>query len=59
MTQSEMDRLFDALAALVDATPAAERERMLMRLVIGLAQEVGDYERISEAIRALTPNSKW
>jgi hypothetical protein len=53
MTQSEMDRLFDALAALVDATPAAERERMLMRLVIGLAQEVGDYAKVSETIRAL------
>jgi hypothetical protein len=59
MTQSEMDRLFDALAALVDATPAGERERMLMRLVIGLAQEVGDYGKVLEIIRALTPNPKW
>jgi hypothetical protein len=56
MTQNETDRLFDALAALVDATPAAERERMLMRLVIGLAQEVDSYEKVSRTIRALTPN---
>jgi hypothetical protein len=53
MTQAEMDRLFDQLAALVDATPAPERERMLMRLVVALAQEAGDYARVSEAIRRL------
>ena len=53
MKQSDIDRLFDALAALVDATPAAERERMLMRLVIGLAQEVGDYGKVREAIQTL------
>ena len=50
MTQAEMDRLFDQLAALVDATPAAERERMLMRLVVGLTEALGDYEKIREVI---------
>ena len=51
MTQAEMDQLFDQLAALVDATPAPERERTLMRLVVGLAEALGDYERICEIIR--------
>jgi hypothetical protein len=51
MTQEEMDRLFDQIAALVDATPATERERMLMRLVVGLAEALGDCERIREVIR--------
>ena len=51
MTQAEMDRLFDQLAALVDATPAAERGRMLMRLVVALAEKIGDYEKVSEALR--------
>ena len=53
MTQFEMDRLYDQLAELVDRTPPSERERALARLVIALAQEVDDYPRISEAIRAL------
>jgi hypothetical protein len=53
MTPADMDRLFDQLAALVDSTPAAERERLLMRLVVALAQELGDYEKIREAIKAL------
>ena len=53
MTQLEMDRLYDQLAELLDRTPPAERERALARLVIALAQELGDYARISEAIRAL------
>lgn len=51
MTQLEMDRLYDALAELVDGTPAGERERVLARLVVALAQEVGDYARVSAAIR--------
>jgi 3-(3-hydroxy-phenyl)propionate hydroxylase len=50
MTQGEMDRLYDALAALMDATPAAARERVLARLVIALAQELGSYAKIKGAI---------
>jgi hypothetical protein len=53
MTQLELDRLYDELAALVDRTPPAERERVLARLVIALAQEVGDYARIKAAIAQL------
>ncbi|HEX6319578.1 MAG TPA: hypothetical protein VFZ84_11940 [Burkholderiales bacterium] len=53
MTQLELDRLYDELAALVDRTPPAERERVLARLVIALAQEVGDYVRIKAAIAQL------
>jgi len=58
MTQLEMDRLYDELAGLIDRTPPAERERVLARLVIGLANEVNDYGKIKEIIRALTPISK-
>ncbi len=50
MTQTEMDRLFDQLAALVDSTPAAERERLLVRLVVALAQEVGDYKKLKDIL---------
>lgn len=50
MTQAEIDRLFDELAALVDRTPPAERERLLARLVIALARQVDDYARIRQAI---------
>jgi len=58
MTQLEMDRLYDELAGLVDRTPPAKRERVLARLVIALAQQLDDYQRITETIRALTPISK-
>jgi hypothetical protein len=51
MNPAEADRLFDELVALVDATPAAEHERMLMRLIIGLAEALGDYEKVREVIR--------
>ncbi len=50
MTQGEMDRLYDALASLIDGTPAAERERTLARLVVALAQQTGSYARAVEAI---------
>jgi hypothetical protein len=52
-----MDRLYDQLAELIDRTPEAERQRALARLVITLAEEIGDFQRIAEKIRALTPNS--
>jgi hypothetical protein len=57
MNQLEMDRLYDQLAELIDRTPPAERERALARLVIALAEEIGDFRKIAERIRALTPNS--
>jgi 3-(3-hydroxy-phenyl)propionate hydroxylase len=50
MSQADMDRLYDELAALVDRTPKAERENVLARLVVALAQEVGSYAKIKEAI---------
>ncbi|MGH8740249.1 MAG: hypothetical protein ACREUN_05015 [Burkholderiales bacterium] len=51
MTQLEMDRLYDELSALIDRTPAPERERALARLVITLAQQLGDYAKIKDAIQ--------
>jgi len=54
MTQPEMDRLYDDLAVLVDHTPGPERERVLARLVIVLAQEVGSYPKIKQAISTAT-----
>jgi 3-(3-hydroxy-phenyl)propionate hydroxylase len=52
LTQDQIDRLYDELAALVDATAAPERERMLARLAVALARGVGDYERVREAINS-------
>jgi hypothetical protein len=53
MTQLEMDRLYDELSGLIDRTPPQERERVLARLVVVLAQEVGDYARIKAALADL------
>ncbi len=50
LTQIEADRMYDALAALVDATPATERERVLARLCVTLAERLGDSAKILEAI---------
>lgn len=50
LTQDQIDRLYDELAALVDATAAPERERMLARLAVALARGLGDYGRVREAI---------
>jgi hypothetical protein len=50
MTQTEIDRLYDALAELVDATPKDERERVLARLAVTLAQRLDNYQSALEAI---------
>lgn len=52
LTQAQSDRLYDELAALVDATAAPERERMLARLAVALAQRLGDYDQVREAINS-------
>ena len=56
MTQTEIDRLYDAFTELVDATPKADRERMLARLCITLAVAVDDYRKVLQAIET-TRNS--
>jgi 3-(3-hydroxy-phenyl)propionate hydroxylase len=53
LTQIEIDRLYDALAGLLDQTPAAEREKVLARLTIALAERVDDYGEVVEAIRGV------
>jgi hypothetical protein len=50
MTQTEIDRLYDALAELVDATPKEERELVLARLAVTLAQRLDNYQSALEAI---------
>ena len=55
MTQLEQDRLYDALAEALDATPGEDRERMLARLAISLAQALGDYPAALAALRAAQP----
>jgi 3-(3-hydroxy-phenyl)propionate hydroxylase len=50
MNQRQVDRLYDALAEMIDATPAAERERLLARLVVTLAERLGDSGKVREAI---------
>ena len=57
MNQTEVDRLYDALAALVDRTPAAQRERVLATLVVRLAEQVDDYGKVLAAIDQSTPPS--
>jgi 3-(3-hydroxy-phenyl)propionate hydroxylase len=52
LTQADIDRLYDELAALVDATAAPERERMLARLAVALAQRLGDYDQVRDAINS-------
>ncbi|MGH8749064.1 MAG: hypothetical protein ACREU5_08135, partial [Burkholderiales bacterium] len=48
----EADRLYDALGALLDRTPAEGRERALARLAVLLAGQLGDYARVIELIEA-------
>ncbi len=46
----ERDRLFEAFAALVDQSPEAERSRVLARLVVMLADRLGDPAATLQAI---------
>ena len=55
LRQVEVDRLYDALAALADAAPAAEREPLLARLCVALAERLGDYDKAMEAINWVRP----
>jgi 3-(3-hydroxy-phenyl)propionate hydroxylase len=48
----EADRLYDALAALLDRSPPEGRERALARLAVLLAGQLGDYARVLQAIGA-------
>ena len=50
MTQAEVDRLYDAFTALVDQAPAGEREKVLARLAIALAERVNNYGEVVAAI---------
>jgi hypothetical protein len=50
MSQADMDRLYDDLAALVDRTGKEQRERVLARLAVTLAQQVGSYAGVKKAI---------
>jgi 3-(3-hydroxy-phenyl)propionate hydroxylase len=52
LTQAQIDRLYDELAALVDATAPPERERTLARLAVALAQRLGDYDQVRDAIHS-------
>ena len=47
----EADAIFERLTALFDGTPEAEVPALLARLVIVLAQHVGDEAVIEEAVR--------
>ena len=58
MNQTEIDRLYDVFAALVDRTPPNEREKMLARLVIALAERVNDYQKVLEAIQSVPPSTE-
>jgi 3-(3-hydroxy-phenyl)propionate hydroxylase len=47
--QAEIDRLYDELAALADSAP--DRERALARLVVRLAEQIGDYAKVRAIVR--------
>ena len=47
--QAEIDRLYDDLAGLADT--ASDRERALARLVVRLAEHIGDYGKVRELVR--------
>ena len=55
LRQPEVDRLYDALAALADAAPAAAREQELARLCVALAERLGDYDKVLDAIDCVRP----
>ena len=55
LSQLEADRLYDALAALIDRTPEAGRSRALARLVVQLADQLGDYNGTLRAIGLAEP----
>jgi 3-(3-hydroxy-phenyl)propionate hydroxylase len=52
LTQADMDRLYDELAALVDATPKERRERVLARLAVALLQHFTSFDEAKNAIAA-------
>jgi hypothetical protein len=52
LSQAEIDRMYDALSALIDETPSADRERVLARLCITLAERLGDFDQVVGAIEA-------
>ena len=52
LTQAEMDRLYDELASLVDATPKEKRERVLARLAVTLLQQLNSFDAAKSAIAA-------
>jgi 3-(3-hydroxy-phenyl)propionate hydroxylase len=54
--QPDVDRLYDALAALVDATAPEQRERVLARLAVALAARLGDYAQAVEEINSALPS---
>jgi len=51
LSQIEVDRLYDELAAFIDATPKGQRERALTRAIVALAERLDDYQKVLEAIR--------
>src|SRR5207237_974474 len=48
--QAELDKIYDALSALVDRTPKEQREKVLARLAVALIQELGAPERARNAM---------
>lgn len=56
LSQLESDRLYDALAELIDRTPETGRNRALTRLVVQLADQLGDYTGTLRAIGLAQPD---
>lgn len=50
MTSAELETIYEALAERLDATEAARREIYLAKLVLLLAQDLGDAARVRSRI---------
>lgn len=52
LTPTEVEAVYDALAAAIDSVPAADEADFLARLCLLLCQEIGDVARIEGALAA-------
>jgi hypothetical protein len=56
LTLPGLESTYDALAEAIDATPEDQRERMLVKLALLLANELGDAERFAALADAARRN---
>lgn len=52
----DLEAFYDALAESLDATPADKRDLFLTKLALLLANEIGDPEKLHQALAAARAN---